>query len=578
MKTRALALLAVLLLPAPAWAQKRTVACTPTAAGDLCPFDGTSSFVPVSVGADGTVPIADHTQPGHFAWGVLVTLPSQSGHGGQFLTTDGSSSTGNASWHALTINTTSGQLTGGGALTGTLTLGLATTGATAGSYPLLAGSVDQYGRFTAVTTATPTLQTIYGDGGSSSTGQVIQLTTGGQGVVVDVHGAALGNPYPGYTASSNDASLALGVIDSTKNDPNSTVPPLVYGGWSGLGYLLGRVAPGNAERQNIYLPSSLDTIFMQAPLKVGDLRENGNVGLIGGSTNLNLGTGTGGDFFGLAGNGVLGGGAAFLDAGETTSSVADEIVDRGVAGGVFVGHYRASRVLIGRTTSSQPTTYLGTTIYGGAANGISLLSDGAWTAQASAMTFLHSDGVATTLGTSATDSSGITIQAGSSGIFIHTTDGLTMNSSGNASLTAMTATFNTIVTYAGSTFAYAFQNGGVAAVEIGFNNSFNSSGIGYFNPANGAYIGGWYGVGGASNVMALDNVSDLAPLSGEVIDIGRTQAWRDFYSSGFYHFGHGQTTVGAAGAASPLPGAPARWIEVVGDNGVHYVVPGWPVS
>lgn len=143
-------------------------------------LDFTSAF---SVSNDGTKWIID--VPGSH-------LPDPTGHAGDFLLTNGTGPT-DLFWGTRNVNTTAGQLSGGGALTANLTLGLAPTG-TPGSYSYV--TFDAYGRETTGSLVSINTSSRLTGGGALSSNLLLDLATSGvsagtyQGITVDAYGRA----------------------------------------------------------------------------------------------------------------------------------------------------------------------------------------------------------------------------------------------------------------------------------------------------------------------------------------------------------------------------------------------------
>ena len=128
-----------------------------------------------------------------------------------------------------TISTTSGQLTGGGALSGNLTLGLATAGTSgdygsASSVPVI--HTDAYGRVTSATSTTIDIATSQVSGlDTALAGKALKTTTISSGTGILVTGG-------GTLADNNTISLASGVVTAaTKGSASksATVTVDTYG-------------------------------------------------------------------------------------------------------------------------------------------------------------------------------------------------------------------------------------------------------------------------------------------------------------------------------------------------------------
>jgi hypothetical protein len=140
---------------------------TVTTKGDLIAATASATVSRVGIGSNGTVLTADSTDPAGVAWAAAPTgIPSQTGNGGKYLKTDGST----ASWNNvdITISTATGtaytaaitdvnklvQLNNAAAVTVTVPASVFTTGQQVNIQQIGAGPVTVQGDGTSVLTST----------------------------------------------------------------------------------------------------------------------------------------------------------------------------------------------------------------------------------------------------------------------------------------------------------------------------------------------------------------------------------------------------------------------------------------
>jgi hypothetical protein len=98
-------------------------------------------------------------------------------------------------------------------------------------------------------------------------------------------------------------------------------------------------------------------------------------------------------------------------------------------------------------------------------------------------------------------------------------------------------------------------------------------------PQNSTAFTVWGAIKTWTPLVVAGSNGQSADLFGAYLTVNGVRAW-SISNTGVPKWGNsnGQTTVGAAGGASSLPAAPSRFLKVIGDDGVPYVVPAYAAS